>query len=132
MTQDANQDWYAADNATFGDRLVAAREASAMTQGALAKRLGVKLGTLRAWEEDLSEPRANRLSMLSGLLSVSLRWLLTGEGEGVLPPGDSAELPQDIASILGEIRDLRTDLSAKVDRLAVLEKRLRTAVKEDS
>jgi transcriptional regulator with XRE-family HTH domain len=132
MTQDDNNDWYAADNATFGDRLAAARDAAGMTQGALAKRLGVKIGTLRAWEDDLSEPRANRLSMVSGLLGVSLPWLLTGEGEGVAAPGDTNELPQDVAAILTELRDLRSDLAAKVDRLAILEKRLRKAVKEES
>lgn len=132
MTQDDTYDWYAADNATFGDRLAAARDAAGMTQGALAKRLGVKIGTLRAWEDDLSEPRANRLSMVSGLLGVSLPWLLTGEGEGVAAPGDANELPQDVAAILTELRDLRSDLAAKVDRLAILEKRLRKAVKEES
>lgn len=132
MTQDDSYDWYAADNATFGDRLAAARDAAGMTQGALAKRLGVKIGTLRAWEDDLSEPRANRLSMVSGLLGVSLPWLLTGEGEGVAAPGDANELPQDVAAILTELRDLRSDLAAKVDRLAILEKRLRKAVKEES
>jgi transcriptional regulator with XRE-family HTH domain len=132
MTQDDNNDWYAADNATFGDRLAAARDAAGMTQGALAKRLGVKIGTLRAWEDDLSEPRANRLSMVAGLLGVSLPWLLTGEGEGVAAPGDTNELPQDVAAILTELRDLRSDLAAKVDRLAILEKRLRKAVKEES
>ena len=132
MTQDDTYDWYAADNATFGDRLAAARDAAGMTQGALAKRLGVKIGTLRAWEDDLSEPSANRLSMVSGLLGVSLPWLLTGEGEGVAAPGDANELPQDVAAILTELRDLRSDLAAKVDRLAILEKRLRKAVKEES
>jgi transcriptional regulator with XRE-family HTH domain len=131
MTDD-NTDWYGADSATFGDRLAAAREAAGMSQNDLARRLGVKTATLRGWEEDQSEPRANRLSMLSGLLGVSLPWLLTGEGEGVDPPGDAAELSGDISAILTELRDLRADLDAKVGRLAVLEKRLRSKLKEDA
>jgi transcriptional regulator with XRE-family HTH domain len=131
MTDD-NTDWYGADSATFGDRLAAAREAAGMSQNDLARRLGVKTATLRGWEEDQSEPRANRLSMLSGLLGVSLPWLLTGEGEGVDPPGDTAELSGDISAILTELRDLRADLDAKVGRLAVLEKRLRSKLKEDA
>lgn len=65
-------DWYGPDVATFGDRVAAARENAQMTQAALAKRLGVKHATLRAWEDDLSEPRANRLSMLAGILGVSM------------------------------------------------------------
>ena len=65
-------DWYGPDAATFGDRVAAAREQTGMSQAALAKRLGVRLSTLRGWEDDLSEPRANRLSMLAGLLNVSI------------------------------------------------------------
>ena len=76
-------DWYGPEAATFGDRVAAAREQTGMTQAMLAKRLGVRLATLRGWEEDLSEPRANRLSMLAGLLNVSMMWLIDGEGEGV-------------------------------------------------
>ena len=36
-----NEDWYASDVATFGDRVAAARENADMTQAALAKRLGI-------------------------------------------------------------------------------------------
>ena len=55
--------WYGPETATFGDRLAAARDSTGMSQAQLAKRLGIKPGTLRAWENNLSEPRANRLSM---------------------------------------------------------------------
>ncbi|WP_375175698.1 helix-turn-helix domain-containing protein [Pseudooceanicola sp.] len=127
---DDNTDWFGADSATFGDRLAAARDAAGMSQNDLARRLGVKTSTLRAWEEDQSEPRANRLQMLSGLLGVSLPWLLTGTGEGVEPPGDVSELSGDISAILTELRDLRAELDVKVGRLAVLEKRLRAKLKE--
>ena len=53
-----------------------------MSQSKLAKRLGVKLKTLKGWENDVSEPRANKLSMMAGMLNVSLLWLLSGEGDG--------------------------------------------------
>ena len=49
-------DWYGPDAATFGDRVVGAREFSGMTQLELSRRLGIKLTTLQAWEEDRSEP----------------------------------------------------------------------------
>lgn len=75
-----NEDLYSENTATFGDRLAHAREAAGFDQKKLAKSLGIKTKTIRNWEDDLSEPRANRLSMLSGLLNVSLAWLLTGEG----------------------------------------------------
>ena len=117
-------DWYGPDSATFGDRLAAAREAAQMSQDVMAKRLGIKLKTLQAWEDDMSEPRANRLSMLAGLLNVSIVWLITGEGDGVSAPDDEPASP-DVTSILFEMRALRTEMMASAEKLAKLEKRLR-------
>jgi transcriptional regulator with XRE-family HTH domain len=125
---DAN--WYSEENATFGDRLAGAREASGMNQAELAKRLGVKLKTLRGWENDLSEPRANRLQMLAGLLNVSMMWLLTGEGAGLDAPVDPAESTSDTRSLLLEIRQLRAEASSLAERLGHVEKRLRVLVSE--
>ena len=119
-----DQNWYAPEIATFGDRLTAAREAAGMTPESLAKRLGVKKSTLRSWEEDLSEPRANRLSMLAGLLNVSMMWLINGEGEGIENP-DAETMPSDMTEIILEIREMRSELHAKAEKLALMEKRLR-------
>ncbi|ETX28413.1 helix-turn-helix domain-containing protein [Roseivivax isoporae] len=118
-------DWYGPDMATFGDRLAAAREASGMTQDQLAKRLGVKLTTLQAWEDDRAEPRANRLQMLSGLLNVSILWLLTGEGEGVGAPVDEIVPEDDLRALLIDLREIQADMKAQADRVGRLEKRLR-------
>ena len=129
MTDDtttvSNRDWYSNTTATFGDRLADARAAVELSQQELAKRLGVRLATLEAWENDVSEPRANRLSMLSGLLNVSLRWLLTGEGEGLSAPVEGA-LSAETADVLSEMRQLQSDIARCADRLGRLEKRLRT------
>ncbi len=124
-----DENWYGPDAATFGDRVAAAREASGMTQEQLAKRLGVKLKTLEQWEDDVAEPRANRLSMMAGLLNVSMVWLLTGEGEGLGPP-DEVPVSGDITRILVEIRDIQTRIKEQADRLARLEKTLRKTVRE--
>lgn len=128
---DAADDWYGPDAATFGDRLAAARERSGMTQKDLAKRLGIKASTLVSWEQDLAEPRANRLSMMAGILNVSIMWLLNGEGEGVSGPLDVAELPADVNSLFVEIRDLKAQLVKSAERLGMLEKRLRAKLKDD-
>ncbi len=125
------QDWYGPDVATLGDRLAAARESQGMTQETLAKRLGIKHKTLQTWEEDLSEPRANKLSMVSGLLNVSMVWLITGEGEGLGDPEEDAISP-DVNEILLEIRTLRAQFKARADRLGQLEKRLRLALKSEA
>lgn len=127
MTDDAQVEanWYSNDTATFGDRLADARQAVGMSQEDLARRLGVKRSTLVKWENDLSEPRANKLSMVSGLLNVSLRWLLTGEGEGLPPPGDSPALPEDAARIMTDLRQTQGELVRLADRIGLLEKRLK-------
>ncbi|GGX50223.1 transcriptional regulator [Tateyamaria omphalii] len=122
------QDWYSAEAATFGDRVAGAREQAGMTQKQLAKRLGVRLATLRAWEDDLSEPRANRLSMMAGLLNVSMMWLINGEGEGLDAPVTEEPLTADMRDLLTEVRDMRSDMLARAEQLGRLEKKLRVAM----
>ncbi|MBC7133322.1 MAG: helix-turn-helix transcriptional regulator [Roseovarius sp.] len=128
MTE-TDKPWFDPDVTTFGDRLAGARERAGMSQAELARRLGVRLRTLKAWEDDLSEPRANKLSMMAGLLNVSLLWLLSGEGEGPDAPA-MGDLSPDISGLLTEIRDIRTQLVYSTDRLARLEKTLRTRLRE--
>ena len=127
---DAAFDWYGPDTATFGDRLAAARDATSMSQQQLAKRLGIKVTTLKAWEGDLSEPRANRLSMLAGLLNVSITWLINGEGEGVDSPEETPEISQEMSDLLIEMRTLKSTLKESSDRLGRLEKQLRQKLKD--
>ena len=123
------EDWYGPVTATFGDRLAAAREAAGLSQKELARRLGVKHGTVRGWEDDLSEPRANKLAMMAGLLNVTMVWLLSGEGDGVAAPVDESLVATDINGVLVEIRAIKTQISAAADRLGRLEKTLRMKLK---
>ncbi len=121
--ENAPHDWYSNETATFGDRLADARQAHGLSQEDLSRKLGVKLTTLQSWENDISEPRANKLQMVAGLLNVSLRWLLTGEGEGIAPPGP--EIPVEVTDILTDMRQLQAEVARCSDRLGRLEKRLR-------
>ena len=131
MDQEMEQEnWYSEDAATFGDRLVGAREAMGMSQADLARRLGVKLKTVGAWEQDLSEPRANKLQMMAGVLNVSIMWLLNGEGDGIDGPDNEAALPADVANLLSDIRQVKLEVNALGGRLGRLEKRLRLALKD--
>lgn len=127
MTENS-EDWYGPESATFGDRVAGAREAAGMTQAQLARRLGVKRTTLAAWEEDRSEPRANKLSMVAGLLNVSIMWLLTGEGDGLDAPEENAVQDPDLAWAVAELREIRAAMRANSERAARLEKRLRLAL----
>ena len=117
--------WYSAETATLGDRLTGAREAAGLSQKALATRLGVKTSTIAAWEDDMAEPRANRLQMVAGLLGVSLMWLLNGEGEGVEDPGETVQTGGDPAAI-AEVRQIRAEMSGLIGKLKRLEQRLQS------
>ncbi len=128
MTED--QGWFSEDTATFGDRLAAAREAAGLSQAAFASKLGVKPGTMTSWENDLKEPRANRLQMMSGILGVSMSWLLTGSGNGPDAPDDATELSDDVLDLLAEMRALRSQIAQSGEKLGRLEKRLRAALKD--
>ncbi len=131
MTQD-DSDWFGPDAATFGDRVAGAREAAGMTQAQLARRLGVKKTTLSAWEQDMSEPRANKLSMMAGLVNVSIMWLLTGEGDGMTGPADDLMAAPDFAGILAELREIRAEMRANTERTARLEKKLRLLLQQEA
>jgi transcriptional regulator with XRE-family HTH domain len=99
-----------------------------MTQAELSRRLGIRLTTLQGWEEDRSEPRANKLQMLTGMLNVSLSWLLSGEGTG---PEEPSAVPMSggTQAILIEMRAIKTDMIRTAERLSRLEKQLRLNLK---
>jgi transcriptional regulator with XRE-family HTH domain len=120
--------WYSAEAATFGDRLAGAREAANLTPEGLARNLGVKLVTIQNWENDHSEPRANKLQMLSGLLNVSMRWLLTGEGEGIESPVSATG--DDLQKALIDLARMRAQALALSQDMGHLEKRLRGLMRE--
>jgi len=126
----ADTGWYSNHAATFGDRVAGAREAVGLSQADLARKLGVKLTTLQGWEDDVREPRANRLQMLAGVLNVSIMWLLNGEGQGIPEPSENEPLPGDLSDLLLEMRSLHATLNKSADRLSRLEKRLRKALEE--
>ncbi len=125
-------DWYGPDVATFGDRVAAARENTGMTQAVLAKRLGVRVSTMRDWEDDLSEPRANRLSHLAGLLNVSMMWLINGEGTGIDGPDDNPSLSADMRETLNEMRVLRAEMLKNAQAVGRLEKRMRRMLSDNA
>ncbi|WP_225028823.1 helix-turn-helix domain-containing protein [Xinfangfangia pollutisoli] len=124
--------WFAADVATFGDRLAGAREAAGLSQEDLAQRLGVRLTTVQAWEEDLAEPRGNRLQMLAGMLNVSLKWLLTAEGDGLdVPAGEAPRPAPAAAEALADLARLQAQLAGLAAEIGAVERRLRLLVQQE-
>ena len=94
---------------TMGGRIKKAREARGLTVSQLARRTGVLSKTLHNWETNLSEPRANKLQLLAGVLSVPPLWLLNGEGS-----------PLELNVMVNT--DETANLQGKVDRLLELHK----------
>ena len=117
--------YFANESSTFGDRIIAARESVGLNQSDFARKLGVQLKTVKKWEEDLSEPRANKLQMIAGLLNVSITWLIMGQGAGLKGPSDELEHSADMNEILIELRQTKSELSRLAEHLGALEKKLR-------
>ncbi|WP_179379408.1 helix-turn-helix domain-containing protein [Jannaschia marina] len=123
-----DSEWFDPEATTFGDRLTGAREAAGLDVTELARRLGVKPRTIRAWEEDRAEPRANRVSTLAGMTNVSLAWLLTGVGDG---PVETVASAID-GDLLADVERLRRDAVEIAERLRLLEARLRATAGEEA
>jgi len=109
----------------IGERLREERVRAGISQRELARRLGLRVQTVRNWEADRSEPRSNRLQMLAGFLNVSMIWLLTGNGTGPSVERRERGGPAELTSILDEVRTLRLDSARIGERLGKLETRLR-------
>ena len=58
-----------------------------MSLNMLASLVGVKPATLRAWENDRSEPRLNKLVAMAGIVGVSPTYFIAEEGN----PGDEVK-----------------------------------------
>lgn len=109
---------------TLGTRIRARRQELGLSASALARRAGVTRDTLHAWETDQSEPRANKLQMLAGVLGATVGWLIEGEG-GCGPTPQTTPNVAALRDQLGQAREiaqsLNTMLEAIEDRVNTLE-----------
>lgn len=107
---------------TLGARIVEARRAADLTSSELARRMGIRHATLKAWEQGRSGPRTNRLVTLAGILGVSPGWLLAGQGAAPTLASKSEEITA-LQANLEHLRGLRQSMDEQV---AVLEQRVET------
>jgi len=98
----------------LGPRITVARENAGMSVEELATRLGVTRASVAAWEADERTPRANRLLMLSGVLNVSLTWLLEGR-ENRRMEGSGGESLDEVASRIEAARTLLAEGLALIE-----------------
>jgi transcriptional regulator with XRE-family HTH domain len=97
------------EDTTLGGRVSQAREAADLTVSQVINRLGVRKATYLAWEADRSEPRANKLVALAGILNVSPTYLLSGLGRAAAQP---LKHQQIIDELRIEIEQLELTLKA--------------------
>ncbi|MDB4852122.1 helix-turn-helix domain-containing protein [Alphaproteobacteria bacterium] len=97
------------EDTTLGGRVFQAREAAGLTVSQVINRLGVRKATYLAWEADRSEPRANKLVALAGILNVSPTYLLSGLGRAAVQP---LKHQQIIDELRIEIEQLEVTLKA--------------------
>jgi transcriptional regulator with XRE-family HTH domain len=110
------------DGDTLGGRITRARDLAGLTLDEAASRIGVTADTLAEWETDRSEPRANKIMTLAGVLGVSPAWLISGAGEAP----QSQNMAVAVDEMTGEINRLR-ELALQVTAcVETLESRLET------
>ncbi len=118
-------DYYGDEVSTLGERISVARERAGLTQADLAKALAIKSDTLENWENDAAEPRAQRMTMLGGILGVSAGWLLYGIGEGVpAPDGEPSidefsdeKLAQMLMIELRDAQEMQSKITKRMSRI---------------
>lgn len=109
---------------TIGGRIRQARSEAGLSQRQLATRLAVTTKTLENWEEDRSEPRANKLVMMAGVLNIPSTWLLTGDAPREMKRGFDFQETMGISQKLeraiamqGALSSLLEEVSSDVSRL---------------
>lgn len=104
----------------MGPRIRVARENAGLSRAEMARRLGVTEKTIRSWENDVVEPRANRLHMLAGILNVSLTWFLEGREDEYM----AEKLDPEEEALRSELAEIRTRLDELLGMVSNAEKRL--------
>ena len=85
----------------FGNRLKQKRKAKGLTQGQLAKLLGMeKHNAVSNWENSISKPSADDLEKLSEILETSTDWLLKGVEKYGIPQGKVAIAQEEYIEFL--------------------------------
>ena len=115
MTAEAHAHSYD-DGDTLGGRITRARDMAALTLQEAASRIGVTDETLAEWESDRSEPRANKVMTLAGILGVSPAWLISGAGDAPQPPGITVAV-DEMAGEINRLRELALQITASVENL---------------
>ena len=81
---------------TLGRRIQALRKEQALTQDALAEKMGVTPQAVSKWENDQSCPDIMSLPSLARILNTTVDTLLTGQSAEVAAPAVPAKKPEEM------------------------------------
>ena len=104
------------DGDTLGGRITRARDLAGLTLEEAASRIGVTDDTLSEWESDRSEPRANKIMTLAGVLGVSPAWLISGAGDAPQSPGISLAV-DEMTGEINRLRELALQITTCIETL---------------
>jgi hypothetical protein len=68
------------------------------------------------------------MQMMAGVLGVSLRWLMTGEGGPEEAPPTGGPLPEKTRALLDDLARMRVEVLALAGRMGEVEGRLRAKI----
>lgn len=101
---------------TLGSRIRNRRRELGLSASELARRAGVTRDTLHAWESDQSQPRANKLQILAGVLGANVGWLIGGDAGCGPAPQQSPEMAA-LRNQLGQAREVAQNLNTILETL---------------
>jgi len=104
------------DGDTLGGRITRARDLAGLTLEEAASRIGVTDETLSEWESDRSEPRANKIMTLAGVMGVSPAWLISGAGDAPQSPGISLAV-DEMTGEINRLRELALQITSCIETL---------------
>lgn len=93
---------------TLGERLKLARQKAGLKQTQVKERTQINNKTLSGYENGVSEPDLNTLTILAELYDVSLRWLSTGKPD--IKAKQNPINDKDERDIAKRMEQLRSDL----------------------
>lgn len=117
---DGYHDHYQAQDDTLGGRISLARESAMQSIEDAACQLGVTTQIWMDWECDRASPESYHMPLMTGVLRISLPWLVTGQGPGPTPFASVS----DVDEVRRELHTATEDAICAQNRVQELLRRL--------
>ncbi len=111
---------YRAQDDTLGGRISLARESAMQSIEDTACQLGVTTQIWMDWECDRASPESYHMPLITGVLRISLPWLVAGQGLGPTPFVSAS----DVEEVRRELHSATVDAICAQNRVQELLRRL--------